>query len=358
MTLRTGMYRRKDDKGNPVGNWIAWIYLGSRNQPHKSTGTKDEREARAIAHEWYSEMIRSAPPTDSASSIAQAWNAFQGTDRYRDLSNATKATYRHARRSLASWIDLDSSLSDLTPDKLENFVAHLQGRGLSAGTINVIVSKVRVMLRLAVRRGWIERNPAEDVDHQNITSTPSHKRPIFTTRQMNDIQSYMTDGPPGWRHNLFPVYRYTGCRTREALALRRDGVDLESGWLHIPGTKSQAADRHVPIFDPLRPHLEDQIAHVGGAGHLFPGRSGEKPISRSAITQVLRRASRELGFRATPRMYRRTFASWIVGVLGRDALPVIQTWLGHANPVTTFAHYHGQDRERERQLADRLEDTL
>lgn len=142
-----------------------------------------------------------------------------------------------------------------------------------------------------------------------------------------------------------------GLRRQEAANLLLGDVDLEARRLRVRGTKSEASDRVVPIFDALAVELEGQLETLGpDADHqsvLLPrvGRSG-RMVGRNVpidVDEALERA--RLVWPAVlddweevvPHTFRHSFASYLVAA-GYDVATVSE-WIGHGRISTTLDVY-------------------
>lgn len=107
--------------------------------------------------------------------------------------------------------------------------------------------------------------------------------------------------------SLFSICYYTGCRVSEARQLRAEDVVGDTLVLRKATTKTKRT-RAVPVHPQLRLVLEG--AELPRKGYLFPGRSGEKPITRQACDLALRKACDRLGLRGySTHSNRRTWAT-------------------------------------------------
>lgn len=140
----------------------------------------------------------------------------------------------------------------------------------------------------------------------------------------------------------------TGARIDEARRLRWEAVDLDTGAVILPGTKTELSLRRVDAPEWLQERLRARQERVGGGGLVVaspasPGAT-EKPWdqsnSASAIRQVLDLAGLTW---AVPHTFRRTGAS----LLHKQGVPLarIADWLGHASTQTTMQDYLGRDME-------------
>ena len=103
---------------------------------------------------------------------------------------------------------------------------------------------------------------------------------------------------------LFSICRYTGCRVSEARQLKAEDVVNDHIVFRKVTTKGQST-RQVK----LHPTLADVLGNeaLPNTGYLFPGRKGDRPITRQACDKALREACDLLGFEGfSTHSFRRT----------------------------------------------------
>lgn len=122
----------------------------------------------------------------------------------------------------------------------------------------------------------------------------------------NQFEQVMGDLSPKMR-SIFSICYYTGCRVSEARQLQAE--DVVGGTLIFrKATTKEKRTRAVPIHPQLKAVLE--TADLPRTGFLFPGRSGEGPITRQACDLALRKACDRLGLRGySTHSNRRTWAT-------------------------------------------------
>lgn len=141
--------------------------------------------------------------------------------------------------------------------------------------------------------------------------------------------------------NLFLIMLYAGLRRGEALALTYADIDLEKNVLHITKTvndlnhinspKTRTSVRDVPIFAPLRPHLQKYA--LISSKRLFPI---AREIARRHFLLVLEK-SELLGLGITMHSLRHTFATRCCEL--NVNVKATQKWLGHATAQMTMNIY-------------------
>jgi integrase len=180
-----------------------------------------------------------------------------------------------------------------------------------------------------------------------------------------------------------------GLRFGEAVALRRRDLDLDRGLVHVTRTatkdgrektvgapKTAAGSRTVAmpqlVVDALRTHLAEQPV-TGREALVFSGRDGEL-LAHSSLyglpTRVEHRNGRTcrkeaFGFTRAREAIGKPTLNWhdlrrTAATLGAQAGATVremQNRLGHATPAMAL-YYQGATAERDRVIADRLQETI
>lgn len=124
---------------------------------------------------------------------------------------------------------------------------------------------------------------------------------------------------------IFSICRYTGCRVSEARQLKADDVVGDCIVFRKATTKGKAT-RQVNIHPELKAVLSEAALPV--RGYLFPGRSGEKPITRQACDKALRKVCDLIALKGhSTHSFRRTTLTQLSN--SQVPLRVIQEISGH-----------------------------
>jgi integrase len=269
------------------------------------------------------------------------------------------------RRTFFRYIDAPgSSLRGLTlaeaddPGLLTSFLRHVADHHGSGA-----VKQTRIVLRhifaMAVRLRAIPSNPMRDVGRVSPRTSKRTGRDTsraFTRDERDHVVQFAYDlaaeeglNPRTRRKrettaDLIAFLAGTGVRINEARTLRWEHVDLSSGVVIIPGTKTRAAYRTVNLTSWLADHLRDRAERVGTSGYVFGAPAHEhndklwdQSKSSNALNDVLRAAGHPW---VTPHSFRRT----IVTDLHKSGVPLneVADWAGHADVVVT-SRYLGRD---------------
>ena len=206
-----------------------------------------------------------------------------------------------------------------------------KGRGWSDATINRHFSFLRHVLMLAMKEGWINRNPVS-----GVRFFPEVNRTRFLTDdELTRLRNVMA--AEDWMLVAFAIE--TGLRQGEQFPLRWDQVDLENGVLTIPMPKG-GKTRHVPLSEGAKQLLRSLESFLSSA-YVFPGiRGADHPLDARAFERrAYEPALRQAGIQgACWHTLRHTAASRRV-MAGVD-LVTVKEIMGHRDIETTLRYAH------------------
>lgn len=188
--------------------------------------------------------------------------------------------------------------------------------------------------REAVRAGFIDRNPVDNVD--GVKHKYENGRALTHSEEAEFLQ-VSSNCPLAL---LFRFYLLTGARPSEPLRVKWE--DVSPDMLRIRGTKTTGSDRSIPISQELR-GLLDEIPRTDE--RLFPYTYGN-------VLRYFNRFRSSLSFEMTIKDLRHTFGTRCVeaGV----SMKTVQKWMGHSKIETTAQYYTHILSEFERSEVERL----
>jgi len=156
---------------------------------------------------------------------------------------------------------------------------------------------------------------------------------------------------------LVSLLAVTGLRAGEAIRLTRGNVDLDAALIAVINSKF-GKSRLVPLHPATAGMLcryaarRDQLCPAPAAGSFFLSTTG-MPLLPSSIDSTFARLLSLAGIHTTPGQARprvhdlrhtmavRTLLEWYrCGADVQARLPLLSTWLGHADPASTFWYLH------------------
>ena len=285
-------------------------------------------------------------------------------------SENTISTYETAVRAwIKSYIGGERLLG-LTPVRIERMCDELRdhggktGKPLGARGVQVAFIVLRTSLEWAVRRGYLQRNPAALMDRPGVD-----KREMATWNG-TEAQTFLAhaakplpDSPtPDRLYAAWVLLLTRGLRRGELAGLRWDRVDLDAGRLQVTRTrvsvsgrvvertttKTAAGRRSIPLdaglVAVLRAHRERQLFEQRAwgeswqdSGYVFVREDGS-PYHPESISQ---RFDRLCGRAKVRRIRLHDLRHTAATLMLEDGTPVkvAAEMLGHSNPAITQATY-------------------
>lgn len=189
--------------------------------------------------------------------------------------------------------------------------------------------------REAVRSGYIESNPLDNVDP--IKHEYNDGRALSLSEQAEFLQITEHDRFA----ELYRFYLLTGTRPSEPLTVTWQNVTADT--VHIHGTKTKQSDRIIPLSQ----ELKELLSRIPSSNNrLFP--YTYQIVYRHFDKFVIPK----LSFEMTLKDFRHTFATRCAesGVNMRT----LQKWMGHSKIETTARYYTHILSEFERSEIERL----
>ena len=260
----------------------------------------------------------------------------------------------------------ETDVNDLTPIALQSFVTELlnggnkkTGKGLSANTVNAIISVMQNSLRTAHLLGYAKEYTANMIKRPKLKE---RKIECFTLAEQKKIETAVFENK---KTKLFGIVLclYSGLRIGELIALQWKDIDLAKGLLTVSRSchdtsggivfdepKTATSRRIIPLPKQLLPRLKgikkssnsDFVVSVGGNAVSVRSyqRSFELLLKRLNIVHR--------GFHSL----RHTFATRALEC-GMD-VKTLSEILGHKNPTITLNRYAHSLLEHKSAMMNRL----
>src|SRR6266851_4229828 len=249
----------------------------------------------------------------------------------RKLNPHTQRSHIQSCKRFAAW--LKRSPDTATPDEIRRFQLYLIESGTSICNRNRIMTGVRFLFRVTLRR----HDLAAEVWH---IKEPQKLPPVLSPHEVKRVLIMATSLQA--RAMLTLAYG-CGLRAGEVVRLRAGDIDSEQMIIRIVQSKGRK-DRHVmlpaEVLDLLRQWWKARPTayNAGGAPEqrwLFPGRSDYQPLTTRQFSRLFKEAARAAGPRKAISLHslRHSFATHLLE-RGTD-IRLIQALLGHDKLETT-----------------------
>jgi integrase len=205
-----------------------------------------------------------------------------------------------------------------------------KNNGTSSSLINKCIDALRRLLDIAVEQGQLAGNPLYPRGLK-LQSTP-RKPNLPEASKLAEIFADIEHGGGRMSRGSATLCRflaYTGCRLGEARRVTWADVDFKRGIIRVHGSKTEAADREVPLIPAARALLERlHAARMIENGLQIDPKARVLAVAEAA--KSLTRACQKLGVeRLTHHDLRDAFATSAIEA-GVD-IPTVAAWLGHAD---------------------------
>jgi len=243
----------------------------------------------------------------------------------------TQRSHVYSCKRFAAW--LKRSPDTATPDELRRFQLYLIESGASICNRNRIMTGVRFVFRVTLRR----HDLAAEVWH---IKEPQKLPPVLSPEEVKRV---LTMAPSPKARAMLTLAYGCGLRASEVVRLRAGDIDGEQMIIRIVQSKGRK-DRHVmlpaEVLDLLRQWwkarpTEEDAGVAPEQRWLFPGRSDHQPLTTRQFSRLFKEAAKAAGLRKTVSLHslRHSFATHLLE-RGTD-IRVIQALLGHDKLETT-----------------------
>ena len=321
-------------------SWVAVVSLGVVNgkRVRRKLRAATERDALA-AREHLLRGSRSGVP--SPRQTLDQYLADWLPAHARSIRASTATSYEgHIRLHISPLLG-GIELSRLRPADVRRLVGHLEGRGLSPGTIHLVVRTLSAALNAAVADRLIPDNATVGVRLPRIDREPIG--PLT-----DDDADAILDAVRGtWVEHPVRVWLGSGLRRGEVLGL--DQRDIGDGFVRV--RRSKTVVRAVPVTDDAMDALREALANAPRRGVdepvFFSPRTGDR-MQGSSVTHALIRLAG-----ISPHKLRHGAATLML--TGGASMRTIAEQLGHRNPALTARVYAHVVPEAQRAAVSLLE---
>ena len=260
----------------------------------------------------------------------------------------------------------DMELNALSPLALQTFITRLlqsgnrrTGKGLSANSINAVISVIQSSLKAAHMLGFTKEYTADKLKRPKLKEKPVE---CFTLAEQKQIENAILNGKKDKLYGIL-LCLYNGLRIGELIALQWSDIDFAKGVLTVSRSchdskdglvidepKTQSSRRMIPLPKQLLPILKG----IKKKSHSpFVVSANGKPVSVRSYQRSFELLLKRLdiphkGFHSL----RHTFATRALEC-GMDVRTLSEI-LGHKNPTVTLNRYAHSLMEHKKEMMNKL----
>lgn len=309
------------------GIWYVVTCHEDGRRTFKSTGTRDRLAAEDILGEG-SNLREASTPT--LVRFMDEILAYTGAT----FAHATMQLYRDSLRALLGVFG-DMPIDGITARHVDRYKTTRVQR-VKPITVNKELSTLRAAFNIAVRWGYLERNPFVDVKKLVVPETP----PAFFARE--ELQR-LEEGTRGhWIHDVIVLGINTGMRAGELTSLTWESIDFERRVIRLMNSSDFRTKTGRGRVIPCNARACDLLVERKLREEDYVLTMGGRQIKKNWLSSAFRKAARRVGIREELHFHslRHTFASWLV----QDGVSLYQVarLLGHSDVKTTEVYAHLQ----------------
>ena len=359
------VYQRRD------GRWEAKLSDGRRRHSYYATTQREALEKLNAAKRSMADGLPAAPERQTVAQFLERWleDTVKISTRRRTYDSYATVVRNHIIPQIGH-----IRLFRLSPIHVQALVSSRLSEGFSPRTADYVKSVLGRAINRAVKWGLLSRNVAA------LVPSPKAKRPQFRFLSVDEAKQFLGATQGHRLEALFSVVLAIGLRRGEALGLRWNDLDLETGiltvnhqlqrvggGLELSEPKTPQARRTISLpslaVEALRSHRVRQLEQRFLAqdrwvetGHVFSTALGTPLDPRQANRELDRMLDRA----GLPRMrfhdLRHTCASLL---LAQNVHPrAVMEILGHSRIALTMDTYSHVMPAIKREAADQMQRIL
>jgi integrase len=219
-------------------------------------------------------------PRSIEGSLGRLINEYYGSRPFLNLKPSSRQIYRYVLEPLAKVHGHRTAL--ITHKQASKLIAEIGAT--KPGMANLTKSVLQKLMKYAIKANWRDDNP--------IIGIEPFKRGTHHTWNEGELKTFETRWPLGTRQRLaYAMLLYTGQRVGDVAKMNR--ADIVDGELHVIQQKTGAE-----LYLPIVLELEHAMKAYSAKGLSLIGNENGKPLSRAALSHLMRAAIKEAGLPA------------------------------------------------------------
>ena len=208
-----------------------WMYYGSyklngKTKQYKKRGFEKKKDA-IKAEILFKENLKEPNATITFKELSYQYQVYSE-------KRIKESSYLTQRAILKYWEDElgECEVKKLTSNNVENFINKLM-QSMSFNSVLNYYTKFRAVLNYAVRQGYIQVSPCNNID---LKKDPNEKKKDMMYWTVEQFNKFIANENKPVYHLLFMNQFYMGMRIGETLALQWKDIDLTNNTINISKT--------------------------------------------------------------------------------------------------------------------------
>ncbi len=272
--------REKAGAGNKASQNILKVMERAASEARKETLNA------ARARELLAEIVKISTGEDMPVYTITSWLGEWLRRKSEVTAESTGKRYKASVKAFCEWLGsrAEKPMESLTVSDIREFRSRLREEGRTANTAQKYVQDISSALRVAVREGYLNRNPASGLDPLEYTDSIS--RSPFTIESMKLLVKHAPS--KDWKGVILCGF-FTGLRLGDIAKLKWESVDLNEGTILVtPSKDRKKRELCVPLHRELKSFLMEHPSADSVDAPVFPSLarrsvSGKRGLSMSFV---------------------------------------------------------------------------
>ena len=259
------------------------------------------------------------------------------------LSDKQQYWYDHALDLFLAHFGEDILIKNITRNEYQKFISNYSN-GRTSETVRKVHLYISSCIKDSIYDGYLKKDPTYKVSYKGTKLPKKESVKFLTILEYEQLRKYFKRKYDKSTLVLY-ILLITGARFSEVNRMTYKDLYYKPGLIHLPGTKTENADREIEVSDSDLSYIKKAIAKHPQKinGELFG-------LSQTAISKVFKKAKIKFNIEdaITPYSLRHTHASYLIskGI----SIEYISKRLGHANiSITLDVYTHLLDEHKKEQ---------
>lgn len=274
--------------------------------------------------------------------LQDALNEFLFQKKLSGLTEKTVSNYKESISLLVHYISPETSLADVTYDKVTEYIMTLYDRPLSRATVSTYVRNIRIFFRWVYSEYTLPFEPTK----LKIPKSPKKVVHIYNDDEIKLIFDLIDTSEP-WitarNRAVIALMLDSGLRQSEICGLMKVSIDRKRMIMKVTG--KGAKDRMVPLGKFARTLLDQylEICPYKSVNYVFCDRRGNQ-MSNNTVKLFVSKLQHKLPFQLSSHRLRHNFATNFcidhVRETGKTDVYDLSILMGHESIETTKKYEH------------------
>ncbi|WP_436952948.1 tyrosine-type recombinase/integrase [Staphylococcus shinii] len=314
-------------------------YFGHEGKRYRQSGFKTKKQAQEAETIARNKLLKGVM-VNNKSSFIDYYVQWVDLNKKDVISESGYKNYLYAIKNFQKFLESEN-IKDV---KMDDFTTTIYRKFLKWYGVNHTTESVRktnnclkASIKDAIEEGLMNKNPAYKAIAKGRVPAKQEKEKFMSIYNFEQLKKQVKNSNSQSSLFLF-ILIITGARFSEVQRLKNKDLNFKNSTIHLPGTKTDIADRTVDVNKNDMKHIKDILSKTPTkiSGQIF--HTGNNLLTHTAVNKVLKKYCDKNNMpKYTCHVLRHTHCSYLLhkGV----SIYYISKRLGHKNTQITIGVY-------------------